>query len=156
MIWPGIPLAAPYIEWARYPCPYIQVGITLQHLAFFARYVETTGDRAFLDAKIIEIAAAALVFKGRRPHPAPEPQNAGDRPAPTWRARDFLILHYQATEGRTEPFWQAVRAERQPDSLRFKLESFRRTGRIVLSPEELFAVESGRAQSHEAALKALA
>ena len=143
MIWHGIPLAAPYIGWARYPCPYIHVGITLQHLAFFARYVETTGYRAFLDAKIIEIAAAALVFKGRRPHPAPEPQNAGDRPAPTRRAR-------------TEPFWQAVRAERQPDSLRFKLESFRRTGRIVLSPEELFAVESGRAQSHEAALKALA
>jgi tryptophan 7-halogenase len=53
-------------------------------------------------------------------------------------ARDILILHYRATEGREEPFWQEVRAQTPPDSLRFRIESFVRTGRIVLGPEELF------------------
>jgi tryptophan halogenase len=53
-------------------------------------------------------------------------------------ARDMLILHYRATEGRTDPFWQAVRAQTAPDSLRFKIESFIETGRVVLDQADLF------------------
>ena len=53
-------------------------------------------------------------------------------------ARDFLVLHYQATEGRDEPFWRACRDATTPDSLQFKLDSFTQTGRIVLSSDELF------------------
>jgi tryptophan halogenase len=53
------------------------------------------------------------------------------------RSRDFLILHYLATE-RTEPFWERCRQIPLPDSLVQKLELFRATGRIHREHEELF------------------
>ncbi len=52
--------------------------------------------------------------------------------------RDFLILHYRNSHGRDEPMWRHCQAMDVPDSLLFKEESFRRTGRIVLDTDELF------------------
>jgi tryptophan halogenase len=52
--------------------------------------------------------------------------------------RDFVILHYHLTRGRTEPLWRHCQAMPIPDTLACKLDQFRRSGRIMLSPEELF------------------
>jgi tryptophan halogenase len=52
--------------------------------------------------------------------------------------RDFLTLHYHSTQGRTEPLWEYCRTMALPPSLLHREELFRRTGRIVLSAEELF------------------
>jgi tryptophan 7-halogenase len=52
--------------------------------------------------------------------------------------RDFLSLHYHSTQGRTEPLWEYCRAMDLPPSLIHREELFRRSGRIVLSAEELF------------------
>jgi tryptophan halogenase len=53
------------------------------------------------------------------------------------RIRDFLVLHYHATE-RTGAFWQACRETPLPDGLAEKLRQFRAGGRIVTEKDELF------------------
>ena len=52
--------------------------------------------------------------------------------------RDFLILHYRFNAGRSDPLWAYCREMAIPDTLTYRLEHFRRTGRIVLSTDELF------------------
>ncbi|WP_375391882.1 tryptophan halogenase family protein [uncultured Sphingomonas sp.] len=52
--------------------------------------------------------------------------------------RDFLVLHYHATADRTQPLWEHCRHMMLPDTLVYKEEQFRRTGRIVLGTDELF------------------
>jgi tryptophan halogenase len=52
--------------------------------------------------------------------------------------RDFLILHYHFNSGRSEPMWAHCRDMAVPDELTYKVEQFRRTGRIVLNSDELF------------------
>jgi len=54
------------------------------------------------------------------------------------RIRDFLILHYHATERAGTPFWDYVRTMQIPDSLAEKLELFRRRGRVVKYREGVF------------------
>ena len=54
------------------------------------------------------------------------------------RIRDFLILHYHATERADTPFWDYVRTMEIPDSLAEKLELFRRRGRVVKYREGVF------------------
>ena len=54
------------------------------------------------------------------------------------RIRDFLILHYHATERDDTPFWDHVRTMTVPDSLAEKIELFRRRGRIVHYGQGLF------------------
>jgi tryptophan halogenase len=56
--------------------------------------------------------------------------------------RDFLILHYKATERRDSPFWRQCAAMAIPDSLAQKIELFRETGRVFRRNEELFAENS--------------
>ncbi len=46
------------------------------------------------------------------------------------RIRDFLVLHYNATE-RSGPFWDYVRTMSIPDSLRYRVEQFRNSGRLI-------------------------
>jgi tryptophan halogenase len=52
--------------------------------------------------------------------------------------RDFLALHYHSTKDRADPLWEYCRAMRLPESLNYKEEHFSRSGRIVLSSDELF------------------
>ena len=54
------------------------------------------------------------------------------------RIRDFLILHYHATERDDSPFWNYVRSMEIPDSLAEKMELFRRRGRVVKYREGVF------------------
>ena len=51
--------------------------------------------------------------------------------------KDFLILHYHANQ-RPEPLWQYTRAMPLPESLTFKEEAFRRSGRLMLGTDDLF------------------
>ncbi len=59
--------------------------------------------------------------------------------------RDFLILHYKATERTDTPFWQQCGAMEIPPSLARRIELFRRTGMVFREGEELFA-ETGWVQ----------
>ena len=52
--------------------------------------------------------------------------------------KDFLILHYHATRGRDDPLWRHCRTMPLPDTLVEREEQFRRSGRLMLGPEELF------------------
>ncbi|MBB3349237.1 tryptophan halogenase family protein [Sphingomonas sp. BK069] len=47
------------------------------------------------------------------------------------RVRDFLILHYHATQRDDSPFWEYVRTMEIPASLAEKMALFRRRGRVV-------------------------
>lgn len=54
------------------------------------------------------------------------------------RIRDFLILHYVATQRDDSDFWNYVRTMPIPDSLTEKLELFRTRGRVVRYDHGLF------------------
>ncbi|HEX8553750.1 MAG TPA: tryptophan halogenase family protein [Sphingomonas sp.] len=56
--------------------------------------------------------------------------------------RDFLILHYKATDRRDSAFWRQCSSMEVPDSLGQKIELFRETGRVFRKNEELFAENS--------------
>jgi tryptophan halogenase len=58
------------------------------------------------------------------------------------RIRDFLILHFKATQRRDSPFWDDCRGMAIPDTLRDKLELYRRSGRIAMFEEEHFGEDS--------------
>lgn len=58
------------------------------------------------------------------------------------QVRDFLILHYKATERRDSPFWRQCADMEIPESLTQKIELFRETGRVFRKNEELFAENS--------------
>ena len=55
------------------------------------------------------------------------------------RVRDFIILHYHATQRDDTPFWRYCRNMEIPDSLRRKMELYRSHGRIFREGYELFA-----------------
>lgn len=56
--------------------------------------------------------------------------------------RDFLVLHYKATDRRDTPFWRHCASMEVPASLEHKIELFRETGRVFRKNEELFAENS--------------
>ncbi len=59
MIWHELSQSAGFLDWAgKYPYMYVHVDITFAFLSTFSRYVETTGDTAFLAANWPRIAAA--------------------------------------------------------------------------------------------------
>ncbi|HJV61866.1 MAG TPA: tryptophan halogenase family protein [Albitalea sp.] len=55
------------------------------------------------------------------------------------RIRDFIVLHYKATERDDSPFWNYCRQMDTPESLRRKMELFASNGRIFREGNELFA-----------------
>jgi tryptophan halogenase len=54
------------------------------------------------------------------------------------RVRDFLILHYHATERDDAPIWNYCRTMRIPDSLQHKMELFRERGHVITYKDGLF------------------
>jgi Tryptophan halogenase. len=52
--------------------------------------------------------------------------------------RDFLILHYKATERTDTPFWRQCGAMQIPPELARRIELFRHTGMIFREGDELF------------------
>ncbi|WP_305098378.1 tryptophan halogenase family protein [Croceibacterium aestuarii] len=56
--------------------------------------------------------------------------------------RDFIILHYKATQRDDTAFWRTVRDMDVPDSLKRKMELWRLHGRIFREGAELFGVTS--------------
>ena len=58
------------------------------------------------------------------------------------RIRDFIILHFCATEREDSPFWNHVRTMELPDSLRENIRLFRDSGRFFRNAEEMFATTS--------------
>jgi tryptophan halogenase len=52
--------------------------------------------------------------------------------------RDFLVLHYHANERTGSPFWDYCRTMEIPDSLKLKMELFRRSGRAPQASYDLF------------------
>lgn len=58
------------------------------------------------------------------------------------RIRDFLVLHYHATERNDTPFWNHCRTMEIPGSLREAIELFRYDGRYFRNGEDFFALPS--------------
>lgn len=58
------------------------------------------------------------------------------------RIRDFIILHYKATERDDTPFWRWCREMAVPDTLQRKIDLFAAHGRVFREDEELFTEES--------------
>ncbi|MGA2777173.1 MAG: tryptophan halogenase family protein [Steroidobacteraceae bacterium] len=58
------------------------------------------------------------------------------------RVRDFLLLHYSATERDDGELWRYCRNVRLPDSLVERIELFRSHGRILRENHELFPTQS--------------
>jgi tryptophan halogenase len=56
--------------------------------------------------------------------------------------RDFLVLHYNATERDDSEFWNYCRNIEPPDGLAAKLDMFRSSGRIFREHDELFTETS--------------
>ena len=54
------------------------------------------------------------------------------------RVRDFLILHYHATERDDTPFWRQVRTMAVPESLAHRLDTFRKRGVVVNYRDGMF------------------
>jgi len=58
------------------------------------------------------------------------------------QVRDFIILHYIATERDDGPFWNYCRTMSIPDSLKRKVDLFKEAGRVFRYDDELFSKAS--------------
>ena len=56
--------------------------------------------------------------------------------------RDFLVLHYKATERDDSKFWDYCRTIDPPQGVAYKIDMFRRNGRVFREHEELFTETS--------------
>lgn len=59
-----------------------------------------------------------------------------------YQVRDFIILHYVATQRDDSPFWNYCRNMSIPDTLLRKIELFREAGRVFRYDDELFSKPS--------------
>lgn len=58
------------------------------------------------------------------------------------QVRDFIILHYKATSRNDSEFWNYCRTMTVPETLDYKMRSFRESGHVVFSKRELFRERS--------------
>lgn len=58
------------------------------------------------------------------------------------RIRDFLILHYHATEREDSPFWQHCKNMEIPESLQFRMQAFQENGYVDHYDQGLFLIPS--------------
>ncbi|WP_205967314.1 tryptophan halogenase family protein [Aquisalinus luteolus] len=58
------------------------------------------------------------------------------------RTRDFIVLHYNATQRDDTKFWRYVANMDIPDTLKEQMEIFRASGRIFPHPDDLFTTHS--------------
>ena len=58
------------------------------------------------------------------------------------RLRDFIVLHYSATQRKDTEFWRYLGNMDIPDTLASKLEIFRGSGRVIATPDDLFTPHS--------------
>jgi tryptophan halogenase len=58
------------------------------------------------------------------------------------RIRDFIVLHYKATERDDTPYWRDCRNMEVPDTLAQRLELYRETGLVFPDAADVFRVDS--------------
>jgi tryptophan halogenase len=83
-----------------------------------------------------------LLPVGQRPDPADIAEFNEQQMTDMVQIRDFLILHYKATERRDSPFWRQCAGMEVPETLAHRMDLFARTGRVFRKNEELFAENS--------------
>lgn len=100
----------------------------------FLEPLESTG------IQLIQNAAARLIdlFPDRDFDPALREEYNRVSRNELERIRDFLILHYCATEREDTPFWRYCRSMALPATLRHKIEVWRGTGKVPLYSEETY------------------
>lgn len=56
--------------------------------------------------------------------------------------RDFIVLHYKATDRTDSEFWRHCKGMEVPDTLAHKISLFKQTGRVFLDDGDIFRVDS--------------
>jgi tryptophan halogenase len=88
------------------------------------------------------IARLISMLPDKRMSPALQDEYNAESAFEIERIRDFLILHYSATERRDSGFWEYCRTMSIPDTLAARIELFRDSGRFYRDGEEMFALTS--------------
>jgi tryptophan halogenase len=93
---------------------------------------------------LIQTAIAKLLFLLPRDHidPAVIDKYNAMLKVELEEIRDFLVLHYTATERNDTPFWRHCQNIRKPDSLKQKWEMYQHSAVLVAPPGELFRESS--------------
>ncbi len=88
------------------------------------------------------IARLMTLFPTRRPDPVAIARYNEQSVQEYVDIRDFLVLHYMATERNDTAFWDTCRTIDPPDGLKAKIEMFRANGRVFREHNELFTETS--------------
>ena len=93
---------------------------------------------------LIQTAIAKLLFLLPRDHidPAVIDKYNAMLKVELEEIRDFLVLHYTATERNDTPFWRHCQNIRKPDSLKQKWQMYQHSAVLVAPPGELFRESS--------------
>jgi tryptophan halogenase len=88
------------------------------------------------------IARLIQMLPDRRMSPVLRDQFNAESAFEIERIRDFLILHYRATERRDSGFWNYCGTMSIPDELTAKIAMFRESGRFYRNADEMFGITS--------------
>ncbi len=88
------------------------------------------------------IARLISMLPDRRMNPVLQDRYNAEAAFELERIRDFLILHYHATERRDSELWRYCAAMSIPETLAAKLALFRDSGRFYRESDEMFALTS--------------